>query len=154
MYVMEHAYGGSVTALTSFNSCSHLVSGSNLGHVVLWQVSKLLFLLLLLFFVFIFVCCCFYCFLFLFVCLLLLFLVFVCLFVCFYCFCFYFCLFVLFIVSYFCLFVVIVSCFIFVFCCLLVNINDCIFCIPGNCRTWWSKKPRYGFLSLFSAYHS
>lgn len=38
MYVMDHTYGGSVTSLATFNSGSHVISGSNLGHVVLWEV--------------------------------------------------------------------------------------------------------------------
>jgi len=38
MYTMENAYGGSVTALATFSDCKHVISGSNLGHVVVWEV--------------------------------------------------------------------------------------------------------------------
>lgn len=38
MYTMENAYGGSVTALSTFSDCCHVISGSNLGHVVVWEV--------------------------------------------------------------------------------------------------------------------
>ena len=38
MYTMENAYGGSVTALATFSDCCHVISGSNLGHVVVWDV--------------------------------------------------------------------------------------------------------------------
>ncbi|ESN89994.1 hypothetical protein HELRODRAFT_187659 [Helobdella robusta] len=37
MYTMDHAYGGTVTSLAVFKSGSHIISGSNLGHVVLWE---------------------------------------------------------------------------------------------------------------------
>lgn len=38
MYTMDNAYGGSVTSLETFADCSHVISGSNLGHVVVWDV--------------------------------------------------------------------------------------------------------------------
>ena len=37
-YVMENSFGGSVTALETLSDCRHVISGSNLGHVVLWEV--------------------------------------------------------------------------------------------------------------------
>lgn len=38
MYTMDNAYGGSVTSLATFADCRHVISGSNLGHVVVWDV--------------------------------------------------------------------------------------------------------------------
>ena len=37
-YTMDNAYGGSVTALETLPDCRHVISGSNLGHVVVWEV--------------------------------------------------------------------------------------------------------------------
>ena len=37
MYSMEHAYGGSTTALATTKDSQHIVSGSNIGHVVVWK---------------------------------------------------------------------------------------------------------------------
>jgi len=37
-YTMDNAYGGSVTALATLSDCRHVISGSNLGHVVVWEV--------------------------------------------------------------------------------------------------------------------
>ena len=37
-YVMDNAYGGSVTALETLSDCRRVISGSNLGHVVVWEV--------------------------------------------------------------------------------------------------------------------
>jgi len=37
-YIMDNAYGGSVTALETLSDCRHVISGSNLGHVVVWEV--------------------------------------------------------------------------------------------------------------------
>jgi WD40 repeat protein len=37
-YTMDNAYGGAVTALAAFADCRHVISGSNLGHVVVWDV--------------------------------------------------------------------------------------------------------------------
>jgi len=37
-YLMDNAYGGSVTALETLSDCRHVISGSNLGHVVVWEV--------------------------------------------------------------------------------------------------------------------
>ena len=35
---MDNAYGGAVTALVTLSDCRHVISGSNLGHVVVWEV--------------------------------------------------------------------------------------------------------------------
>ena len=35
---MDNAYGGSVTAVETLADCRHVISGSNLGHVVVWEV--------------------------------------------------------------------------------------------------------------------
>jgi len=37
-YIMDNAYGGSVTAVETLPDCRHVISGSNLGHVVVWDV--------------------------------------------------------------------------------------------------------------------
>jgi len=37
-YIMDNAYGGSVTAVETLPDCRHVISGSNLGHVVVWEV--------------------------------------------------------------------------------------------------------------------
>lgn len=41
MYRMEKGYGSSITALATFNDCTKIVSGSNLGHVVVWEVPSM-----------------------------------------------------------------------------------------------------------------
>ena len=40
MYIMENSYGGSTTALATTKDSQHVVSGSNIGHVVIWEVPE------------------------------------------------------------------------------------------------------------------
>jgi cilia- and flagella-associated protein 52 len=38
MYMVNKAYGSSVTAVAAYNSCQYIISGSDLGHVAVWKV--------------------------------------------------------------------------------------------------------------------
>lgn len=40
MYVVNSAYGAMVTAIATFSNCQKIVSGSDLGHVVVWDVPQ------------------------------------------------------------------------------------------------------------------
>lgn len=40
MYLMASAYGAEVTAIATFSNCQKIVSGSDLGHVVVWNVPE------------------------------------------------------------------------------------------------------------------
>jgi WD40 repeat protein len=36
--MVNKAYGSSVTSIAAYNSCQYIISGSDLGHVVVWKV--------------------------------------------------------------------------------------------------------------------
>src|SRR5277367_4178970 len=38
MYLISNAYGSIVTAIAGFPHCQHLISGSDFGHLVIWDV--------------------------------------------------------------------------------------------------------------------
>ena len=40
MYVVNKAYGSKVTAVAAYQNCRRFVSGSDLGHVVVWDVPE------------------------------------------------------------------------------------------------------------------
>ena len=39
-YIVNKAYGSKVTAVAAYHSCQRFVSGSDLGHVVVWDVPE------------------------------------------------------------------------------------------------------------------
>jgi len=40
MYVVNKAYGSKVTAIAAYHNCQRFISGSDLGHVVVWEVPE------------------------------------------------------------------------------------------------------------------
>ena len=40
MYMVNKAYGSKVTAVTAYHNCQRFISGSDLGHVVVWEVPE------------------------------------------------------------------------------------------------------------------
>ena len=40
MYVVNKAYGSKVTAVAAYHNCQRFISGSDLGHVVVWEVPE------------------------------------------------------------------------------------------------------------------
>lgn len=44
LYIVEHSYGASTTALATTSDNRHIISGTNLGHVVVWDVPDPLYL--------------------------------------------------------------------------------------------------------------
>ena len=44
LYIVEHSYGASTTALATTTDNKRIVSGTNLGHVVVWDVPDPMYL--------------------------------------------------------------------------------------------------------------
>jgi len=40
MYIVNKAYGSKVTAVAAYHNCQRFISGSDLGHVVVWEVPE------------------------------------------------------------------------------------------------------------------
>lgn len=41
LYMVNHAYGSSVTAVAAYHNCQFIMSATDLGHVVVWKVPVL-----------------------------------------------------------------------------------------------------------------
>ena len=39
-YIVNKAYGSKVTAVTAYHNCQRFISGSDLGHVIVWEVPE------------------------------------------------------------------------------------------------------------------